>query len=305
MNNKLENKYKHWMFYIQSVENSKLPSESDLKTVLESYAEVYVFQKEKATAEHYQGCLRTLIRKRKQTVINELADKLRLHAACVQVDNLNGTWEQAKAYCTKEETSVGETYTNELTYSGKDVEVIDDKSRRFPWQSKIIEKLVDEDTGIIKDTDDRTIIWVHDPKGGVGKSKLVKWMCARFNSITKISFGTSNQLRSAIIAAGIHKIYFIDIPRTLGTEDSLNSVITNLEDLKNGFCVSAFYGKHQTLMLDPPHIVVFSNMLCPQKLMSQDRWEKYVINFEKDLRAYDEMLDVYNKYSGEADGNNS
>lgn len=293
------------MFYIQSVNNSPLPTEAEVQLVLESYADVYVFQKEKATAEHYQGCLQTLIRKRKKTVITELSSKLGVQEACVQVDNINGTWEQAKAYCTKEDTAIGETFTNEQSYSGKDVEVIDDRSRRFLWQSKIIAKLVDEDSGSIKATDDRTIIWIHDPKGGVGKSKLVKWMCSRFNGITKISFGTSNQLRSAIIAAGIHKVYFIDIPRTLGTEDSLNSVITNLEDLKNGFVVSAFYGKHQTLMLDPPHIVVFSNMVCPIKLMSEDRWEKYVINFEKDLRTYDEMSDIYNKFAGETNANDS
>jgi hypothetical protein len=46
-------------------------------------------------------------------------------------------------------------------------------------------------------------------------------------------------------------------------------------------------------------------MVCPIKLMSEDRWEKYVINFEKDLRTYDEMSDIYNKFAGETNANDS
>jgi len=57
-----------------------------------------------------------------------------------------------------------------------------------------------------------------------------------------------------------------------------------VEDLKNGFLVSAMYGKNQTLMLDPPHIVVISNMECPEKMLSKDRWTRYLIDYDKKLK---------------------
>jgi hypothetical protein len=63
--------------------------------------------------------------------------------------------------------------------------------------------------------------------------------------------------------------YFVDIPRTLSKDDSLDSRISVLEDIKNGHLVS--------LMMDPPHRVVFSNERCPRDAMSQDKWRSFSI----------------------------
>jgi len=279
-----DNKYCYWVFTIGLTKKGQhLPGEQTLCQVLTRLTEKYYFQLEKATTLHYQGCCKTRIRKRQKTLLNELVAELDIEREMVTVDCMRGTWEQAKLYCTKSDTSVGTVFTNEVTYSGKDIEMLDTASGRYPWQNKIINEIIDEATSSIKDTDDRTIIWITDSKGGNGKSKLVKWCCARFDAIVKISFGTSNQLRSAIIAAGQRRVYFVDVPRTLGSDDSMASLMSSLEDLKNGYIVSAMYGKNQSLLLDPPHIVIFSNESCPRKMMSDDRWKEYHINYEKDL----------------------
>jgi hypothetical protein len=81
----------------------------------------------------------------------------------------------------------------------------------------------------------------------------------------------------------MRKVYIIDMPRTLAEEDSLPSLISTLEDLKNGFVVSVFYGKYQKLLMDPPIVIVFSNKLCPVKMMSDDRW----LNLEIDKKSMD------------------
>jgi hypothetical protein len=72
--------------------------------------------------------------------------------------------------------------------------------------------------------------------------------------------------------------YFIDIPRTLGVDDNMNNIITNLEDLKNGHMLSNMYGQHNQLYMDPPHIIILSNRKCPVKKMSNDPCKRYEIN---------------------------
>jgi hypothetical protein len=67
------------------------------------------------------------------------------------------------------------------------------------------------------------------------------------------------------------------MPRTTGKEDNLESMISAIEDLKNGHLVSNFYGRHKKLIMNPPHIVVFSNQKCPKHMMSSDRWLTFEI----------------------------
>lgn len=281
-----ENKYSYFVFTVAAVKGSTLPGEQTMVSVISQLTDKYLFQLEKATSLHYQGCCKLRIRKRIQTFANELIAALDVPKESVTVKPMQGTWEQAKAYCSKADTSVSEPFTNEVTYSGKDIEVLDTPEGRYSWQDSIIKKIIDESSSTIKDADDRQIIWIEDIEGGTGKSKLVKWACCRYDSIIKISFGTSNQLRSAIISAGPRSAYFIDVPRTLGSDDSMPSLMSTIEDLKNGFVVSAMYGKQQQLVLDPPHIICFSNMECPIKYLTKDRWDIYIINKDKELISY-------------------
>lgn len=277
------NKYKSWVFTIQAVKGSTLPGEQALARALTLLSEKYVFQLEKATSYHYQGCCVTRIRKRQRTVLNELVTELDVAKSQVTLSPMQGTWEQAKTYCTKSETSIGKVFTNEILYDGKDIKILEDPEKRFPWQNTVLDILFDSNTSNIKTADDRSILWIEDRLGASGKSKLIKYCCVHNDGIVKISFGTSSQLRSSIIAAGPRLIYFIDIPRTLGSDDSIHSLMSALEDLKNGFIVSSMYGRNETLLLNPPHIVVFTNKECPKQMMSADRWQVYCIDPDKRL----------------------
>lgn len=272
-----DNKYTYWVFTISPVKDTVLPDEQAMVKAMSILTEKYVFQLEKATSLHYQGCCKTVIRKRKLTFLNDISKELGIRKEMITVDPMQGTWEQAKAYCTKSETAVSQPFTNEIIYQGKDIDFLNDETKRYPWQQSIIDLLFDKTTSSIKPADDRSIVWIEDPQGGNGKSKFVKWCCYNNTNVAKISFGTSTQLRSAIISAGQQKVYFIDVPRTLGSDDSMASLMSALEDLKNGFVVSSMYGKSQQLVLEPPHIICFSNISCPEQFMSLDRWEKYVI----------------------------
>jgi len=298
---KSENKYRNWVF----TWNTDSPEAyAGLRLSLSKVSDTYVFQKEiglNTKRLHIQGAFKTFNRVRKTTLLTSLAahlketisdpDKREELYKLFQVNRMCGTWEEAFAYSTKKETQVDLPVfsDNLLRYNGEDINMLGEKENRYPWQQNLIEVLFTKDETDIKTPDDRTIIWVTDPKGNTGKSKFVKYLCFNYPNCVKVSFGTATQLRSALVSVGQKKLYFIDIPRTLGEDDSIKSLISALEDLKNGYVVSTMYGKHSALLMNPPSIVVFSNKHAPKDMMSNDRWITYIIDEDKHMYTYDRL----------------
>lgn len=299
------NKYRYWVFTWNATEEplSKtgfvLPNKSSLKNFLDFYAEDYVFQEEEGEETkrpHLQGAIKTKNRLRHQTLLNFFKESfIPLDGVdlCINltIDRMRGTWAEAVNYCSKSSTKIGETVSavNREPYTGSDVSFLESREKRFPWQNSLFDQIFESDQVSIKVPNDREIVWIFDSKGNCGKSKFVKYICSNSSDIVKISFGSAPQLRSAIISCGQKKVYVIDMPRTLAEEDSLPSLISTLEDLKNGFIVSVFYGKYQQLLMEPPHVIVFSNKKCPVNMMSDDRWMTYTIN--RDDKTLEEIYD--------------
>lgn len=280
-----ENKYKDWVFTWNSDIDHKLPMLDDIKSFLEKEFELFVFQEESGDETgrlHYQGAFRSSIRVRQSTLLRKFEEYfVYVDIRFLTINRMCGTWQENLDYCTKSETRVGDNYFSSPSlqkYLGRDIKFLNDSDRLYPWQKDLVQKLFEKNSTVIKTPDDRTILWYTDAIGNCGKSKFAKFLCFNNPYITKLSFGTAAQLRSAVVQAGPFKVYLIDIPRTLGTDDSLSSVISVIEDIKNGFVVSSMYGKHSVLMMDPPHIICFSNDKCPLELMSADRWKPFIIS---------------------------
>lgn len=283
-----DRKYKHWVFtWNQEFNSEKL---MELESFLKTFCKSYVFQEEvgeQAGRKHLQGYFETNIRKRQPTLLSSFAMKFE-DVSNLTIQRMMGTKEEAVEYCTKTETRVSRPRTHGLPklYEASDLLVFDNSARWYPWQKELMSRLFNKDLTIIE-PDDRTIIWVQDLMGNSGKSKFVKHICYNYQEDTcKLAFGSSTQLRSACITAGARKIYFIDVPRTLGKDDDIFDIISVIEDIKNGFVVTSMYGKHQQLMFDPPHIVVFANVFCPQNTLSGDRLETYEIHHNKTMKKH-------------------
>lgn len=290
-----DNKYKNWVFTWNEGSDPSIPLVSSelLDRFLKTFNDSYVFQievGENTHRKHYQGCFRCKIRIRQQTLLKKFVDEFSTLANNLTITRMCGTWDEAMSYSSKTETAVPNTLilSKDLqNYDGKEINFLANHDNRYPWQSSLISILYDKGEISIQTPDDRSIIWITDKKGNSGKSKLVKYLCFNSNDIVKISFGTAGQLRSSVISIGPRKVYIVDIPRTLGEDDSIPALISALEDIKNGYIVSAMYGKHQQLMMDPPHIVIFTNADCPHNMMSADRWKSYNISEEKELSLND------------------
>lgn len=162
-------------------------------------------------------------------------------------------------------------------YSAKDIELFKDKSNFFAWQADLYEKIFSQD-GNLNPIESRKIISIVDPIGKSGKSTFVKYLCYIRSDFVKLSYGSSMQLRSAILNVGPKKCYLIDLPRTSGTYDRKDDILSVIEELKNGHVTSPMYGKYANVLMDPPIVIVFSNLFFPYDSLSADRWDCYIIN---------------------------
>lgn len=192
-------------------------------------------------------------------------------------------------YVTKTEGRLAGPWAVPNIYYGQDLMTMNEETM-YPWQRGLFEKL--------KSTpDSRTITWIHDPSGNVGKSFFMKWYCFNFKDSAKIPMGTSAQLKKSICSIGQKRAYFVDFPRTRGKDEDLENVVSLLEELKNGWVVSAMYGVYEQLLMEPPHVVIFSNFVPNKALLSNDRWEIYKIN-QINLTLHEETGIMLNEDSG-------
>lgn len=284
-----EYKYRKWVFTWNSTSNGELPPTDLLINLLDHLTQEYVFQTEEVTRKHYQGYLKFERRMRKATIVNMfklyLGDKYHEMVQQFTLIPGKGTEKEIIQYVTKEESRVeGPFYCSALRpYDSTDLVIMKSQENWYPWQRAIANYFLTS-YGTISTPDDRHIIWVHDPKGNSGKSKLVKYLALKFPlDVVKLPFGNANQIRASVIAAGQRKIYFIDVPRTSGKDEehAFQDVISVIEDIKNGFIVSSMYGKYATLLMLPPHIIIFSNKHCPIASLSLDRWMSFSIEDKK------------------------
>jgi len=297
MSKDTENKYRYWMLTLfEDSKDKDVPSKLKMQRILDNLCDSYVFQLEKTPSTgrlHYQCVLKLKERKRQGTLINDLVKGFDVvELSIIQVQRMMGTWEEAVNYCTKKDTRNDANeqpfYSSGVVvpYAGADIEFLNEYYNRYDWQNRLFEILFEVIPTKLRDPNDRDIIWITDKQGNSGKSKFVKYCCFYNKSCTKISFGSAGQLRSSIIHAGAKVCYFVDMPRTLGTDDSINSIMSALEDTLNGFITSSYYGESKTLLMQPPHVVVFSNDDAPISKMSSDRWKVYHI-IHKDLLSFD------------------
>lgn len=196
-----------------------------------------------------------------------------------------GHWEKAKGtvqdnytYCSKE----GDFTTNIIPKLTRDdlKNMVLKKYENVtwkPWQQSVLD-FVDTEP------DSRTIRWIYEPTGNVGKSFLAKYLACKEGTIISSGKATDvfNQLNSAIEAGTMPKIVILDVPRVVADYVSYQA----LEKLKDGCIYSGKYEGGVCIFPDV-HVIAFSNQKPNLEKMSKDRWKLYEI---KDNELYDQMV---------------
>nr|QXP07654.1 MAG: replication associated protein [Arizlama virus] len=256
----------YWCF---TYNNYDLDQIDQIVQVLNHICDWYLFQEEIGTngTPHLQGTLK-------------LKKKLRL-SSLKKIEN-KIHWEATKQisasilYCCKKESRVGKQWVYNITIP-EEVNIINDL---YPWQKDLMSVLLEE-------PDDRTIHWIWENVGNVGKTSFSKYLCVKYDAI--VLNGKSNDIfygvQQRLLNKKPLKIVIIDCPRSM--MDYIN--YSSIEKVKDGIFFSGKYEGGMCLY-NSPHVIVFANE--PPKLdkMSLDRWKILEIGREPPRRIYNNTM---------------
>lgn len=162
----------------------------------------------------------------------------------------------AMEYCQKDETRAGKTYSWGFP---KPLKII---TELRPWQNELLEFSLTE-------PDDRTVLWIHDDKGGIGKTAFIKYMVHHHNALVCGS-GKNADIINFIFNADMDQsnCVFFTLPRA----DRGKISYAAIESIKDGLISNTKYETGQKIF-NPPHVIILANYPPdhPEKL-SADRW---------------------------------
>jgi len=266
----------YWAFTWNANNHEVLPILEHLITFLGDRGWRWVFQHEKVTRDHYQGRIDLKNKADRATKFTILG---LFEAAGFDTRNLTLSPESTNSvksdglsfYVTKPDRVAGpwadptfEFPEQPIKYEGNDLACMNNP---LPWQQEMIDIVAGP-------PDDRSVVWVFNAKGNIGKSKLQKWMCWKMGA-KRVPLGSATQIKHSIAGLKPRKVYLCNLPRTCGDHESQRDLFSALEDIKDGWVESVMYGKDRALFMEPPHLWIFSNDVPDLRLASPDRWVVY------------------------------
>jgi len=246
---------KHWCFTLNNY------TKQDIKDILEvlssnSYNK-YVFQEEigESKTPHLQGYIGFAKKVRPFNIFKQK----RIH------------WEKTRnikssiKYCMKDDDRIIGTDIYSNIKFPKPLKVI---THLYKWQEEVVKWIEDE-------PDDRSIVWIYERDGNVGKTALIKKLCVE-NGGLMIS-GKANDMKYAI-AERVKKskevpLILINVPRSISSEYISYG---GIEQIKDGIFFNNKY-ESDMVIYNSPHVIVFGNERPNTCKMSIDRWRIYRI----------------------------
>ena len=247
---------------------------------------------------HYNLIIRTTQKIRCSALARELSllfCKVK-HDPSIQVDPAHNR-DALEDYCSKEETRLNLKYTEYYPpfVDSKDFNFDKEKGSDLDMKKIISSPLLYQEQilDIVESpSESRKIRLVFEPRGGIGKSKLAKfmdifpkskallapslsdstdrWCCAFYQQITAFK-KKQNDFPKAVI---------FDLTKA---EDfsKITSMYSILENLKNGKIESTLYGKFKRIWIPNPHVIVLMNTVPSTNLLSEDRFDFNYISQKK------------------------
>lgn len=242
---------KNWCFTMNNYSENDI---CEIVPLCQTLAKKYIFAKEigESGTPHLQGVIE----------FKKKIRPLKVFPKGIHWEKRRGTWEDASKYCMKE--------NGEKFYGGfkplRPLRPLACETNMYPWQEELLSILNSE-------PDDRTIIWIWDEIGNIGKTTFMKYLM-RFHNAIPLE-GKKNDI---LHVATEHEsdIYVYDIERSLESYVSYGAI----EKIKNGCWMS---GKYEGGIVDRncPHLVIFANFKPEEQKLSYDRWFiRKVVDFE-------------------------
>ena len=127
----------------------------------------------------------------------------------------------------------------------------------FRWQKRVLAFLLETAA------DDRTVIWIVDPVGGLGKTKFALYLASNHDAML-----SANDLRSDSSLYGGQRIFVLDLARQNGPD---RVSYRSLEMAKDGVAIQTKY-QVVTKIGRSAHVLVLANCEPDRSALSEDRW---------------------------------
>lgn len=219
--------------------------------------------------------------------IEECPETKRLHIQCaVRFENAVGgkfvqkcfpgshheicrSWAHSKIYCSKEQTRVGEPFSN-IKEVRKPIDPLSTVTP-YDWQQKIL-TLVEH---VATEAEARTVHWFWEPSGGAGKTSLARSLCLRYPGEIIYTNGCGKDVLFAVAGAITegHDVRAV----VYGVNRGATVDYGVLESLGDQIFFSAKY-ESKMILFAPLHVIVFANEPPIQGRLSSGRIEVTRLN---------------------------
>lgn len=250
-----------WCFTLNNYSDEEV---STNYTQLSKYCVKFVFQEETGEqgTPHLQGV--AYFKEAKTiTAVKKIMKCERVHLE--KCKNINASIN----YCSKTETRTGKIYQMGIEDEESEIEDFLENKELYDWQKEILDILRTK-------PDARTIHVIIDKEGNKGKSALCRHIMINYKR-TMILCGKGADMKYAITQyieknKSRPKNILIDLSRTCEQFVSYQGI----EEIKNGIFFSPKF-KSECCIMNPPHVIIFTNFELSWNALSKDRWNiKYI-----------------------------
>lgn len=276
MGKRVRQQLRYWSIIINNNLDEDQFKNLKIKEILKLIFNRYIFQLERGEEKerlHYQIYAHSEQKKEWGPLLDKLHDLLDIDQACITVTPASTNGKLAlENYCMKDDTRVDGPWADRKIKTRKDILKV--MKTPYPWQKQLMDLIEEE-------PDERSIHWIINTEGNVGKSKFGKAMGVYRNALM-ITFGSYGDLVSLINNYQELDAYIIDLPRTKPSDCSMKDIYTLIEALKNGYIINTKY-QATKIDMDPPHVIVFSNHPPDKSCLTEDRWHIHSLESPTDV----------------------
>lgn len=242
------------------LDDSTTETISEIKDTLNDLCKSWTFQLEKgkqSSKTHFQGRI-SLKTKKTQSSLGKILKGWHISPTSnVNKDNVN--------YVIKLDTRIAGPWSNtdKIVKIPRDLKEI---KELYPWQKSLEQEL--------SFYHPRRVDVLYNNGGNIGKSLFSKYMLINHNAVEMPPFNDFKDLIQCACCAFNDKepnIVLIDMPRAINKE-KLYGLYSAIERIKDGKAYDTRY-HFKTALIDPPRVIVFTNELPNENLLSKDRWK--------------------------------
>lgn len=253
---------------------------SDLKSLLTTHCKKWCFQKESGTKTgyvHYQGRVSLKLKDRLPGLFRMFGDGTTgWRWSITSSENRDNMF-----YVIKSDTRIeGPWADNDPPPKFKTKKLIKmetDGPRQ--WQKTLME--------IAEEEDWRSINFIYDKDGGMGKSTFADWLEYYKDGLRIPPFEKQEDILAWVMTAGANSKkshMFIDLPRAM-EQLKMRSLYAAIETIKEGVAYDKRY-HGRIIRFDYPILYVFGNTIPDTSMLSEDRWKFWRVNEMEQLELF-------------------